>query len=45
MDKEINEPYNTTIISRKITQNEILNIRRTIVRSKGYSGASRNFMR
>ena len=45
MDKEINETYITDVILRKNTQNEILNIRRTVVRLKGDSGESSHFIR
>ena len=45
MDKEINETYNTIIILRKHTRNEISNIKRTFVILKGYSGVFKNFIR
>ena len=45
MDKELNEPYNTTIIRRKNTQNRILNIRRIIVKLKGDKWASNLLVR
>ena len=45
MSNELNEPYNTTIIPRQNSQNEILNTRRDHVRLKGDSGASSYFTR
>ena len=40
MSNELNELYNTTIITRQNSQNAILNTKRNHVRLKGYSGAS-----